>query len=157
VAVPIVEQIAQAILAALDVLKAAGTLSDAKRPLRTGIPVNPKDKLAVLYQDDPEEDAEQGSEGRGPVDRQSWIQPFMIDCYVRPSDTSTTAVDTTINMLRADVEKAMRLTPTWGGLAIDTRIRAPEGFLTGDESAEGVRVNIDVLYRTDEDDPYVQG
>jgi len=148
-ATPIIEQIAAAIKTALDALVTAGSASKAERPLRSGMPSSPQDKHLVLMQGDASEVED------GAIGHKTWMQPFAIDCFVRPSDSSTTPVDTAINTLRADVEKALRDDPTWGGLAIDTIIRDPEGFLAG-EGTEGVRVNADVHFRHLEDDPYSQ-
>jgi len=150
-ATPIIELIAQNLLAALQEIVTAGAAAAAIRPLRAGLAQAPEDKLLVLYQGD---DVEQV--GEEAVQRfKTWIAPFSVYCYVRPSDDSATAVDTSINTLRADVEKKLREAPTRGGYALDTRIGDPEGFIaTG--GSEGVIVSVDVLYRHLEDDPYAQ-
>jgi len=154
--IPIVEQIAQALVARLETVSVAGgyetDVARVARPTKTGgYPL--EDRLVVLLQDDPAEDAD--LEGAGSL--KAWVQPFRILCFVLPSDTETTPVDTRINTLRADVEKAVRVDPTLGGLATDAVIRAPEGWTVRDTAFEGVTVNVDVHYRTAEDDPYAQG
>lgn len=146
----VVEQIAVKILAALQEIVAAGDAALVERPLRIGVPSSPRDKALYLYQDDPTED-------EGPVGGWlQWLQPFLVDCFVVPSDDSATAVDTEINELRAQVEKKLRETPQWGlpGAAIDTRIEAPVGFTDINGTFAGVRVTAVVQYRTREDDPY---
>ena len=85
-----------------------------------------------------------------------WVQPFAVDCYVKPSDASTTPVDTAVNEIRAQVEKKLREDPTCGGLALDLRIAEPEGFVAANGAFEGVRVVFSAAYRTREDDAYAQ-
>jgi len=147
-ATAIIELIAQAIKTTLDTMVVAGDAVAVDRPLRTGLPTNPKNTLLVLYQGDPEED-------ESPHGCKYWIQPFAVDCYIKPSDASVTPVDTAINDLRSKVEKKLRENYTCGGYAHDLRIRAPLGFIV-DEGIEGSRVNFDVMYGTLEDDPFTQ-
>jgi len=150
VAACILEQIAAFVKTALDELVVSGAASSVDRPLRTGTPRSPADKALVLYQDDPALDEE------APMGFKQWVQPFAVDCYVKPSDASTTPVDTAVNEIRAQVEKKLREAPTCGGLAIDLRIGEPEGFVAANGAFEGVRVNFAVLYRHLENDPYSQ-
>jgi len=144
----ILEQIAKAVTAKLEDLVTAGTAADVQRPLRPGIPDRLQHTSLVLYQDDPTED-------QSPHRFKQWIQPFIIECYIRPSDDSTTPVEETINNLRAEVEKKLLEDPSFGGLAVDTRIRAPRLFQL-DEGFEGIAVRADVIYRTIETDPFSQ-
>lgn len=146
---PVVEQIAKAILTALGEIVTDGNAADVQRPLRTGIPDNLQNKSLVLFQGDPTRDQ------NGPHGFAQWMHEFEVCCFVRPSDNSATAVDETINILRADVETKLREDPTWGSLALDTRIGDPFSFTTGD-GTEGVFVVFSVIYRTLEDDPYSQ-
>jgi hypothetical protein len=142
----VIELLAQAVLAKLQELIVAGHAIQVERPLRIGLPSTPVNKALVMYQDDPREDEPE-------YGFKQWIQPFAIDCYIRPSDTDAMAVDTRINALRAEVEKKLREDYTFGGYALDARIRAPEAFLTG-EGFEGVRVNVEVTFRHNENDPF---
>ena len=148
-AVCILEQIAQAVKAKLDELFALGRATSAERPLRTGVPDSPADKSLVLYQDDATEDDEQ------PPGFLQWIQPFVIDCYVWPSDSSAEAVDSAVNDLRARVERKLMEDVTLGSLALNAHIGAPQHFLH-QAGVNGVRVTFSVIYRTREDDPYAQ-
>ena len=147
---PLIEQIVAAVLVKLDALVTAGTLASAERPLRVGLPDSPGNASAYLYQDDPDEaeDQEYGFK--------TWELPLVVALYARPSDTSATPVDTTLNRLRAAVEKQLLTDPTFGGLAMDARVRAPLGFSAGDGAYDGVFVNLEVLFRTLENDPYNQ-
>ncbi|HUX00911.1 MAG TPA: hypothetical protein VMY35_08015 [Phycisphaerae bacterium] len=147
-ALPIIEVIAAWLLTKLLELKTLGIASEAVRPTRSGIPVRPQDKLLVLYQPDPEE----GEQEQG---HKVWIQPFAVDCYVRPADASTAAVDATINTLRSRVENKLIADITCNGLAMNVEIRAPQGFQEG-EGFEGVRVNFAVTFRHLETDAFTQ-
>lgn len=143
---PVVEQIAQSIRTAVDAIAWASCV----RPTRLG-GYTPVDGLVVLEQDDPDPDDE-----GAPHAHKQWRQTFALSLFVVPSDTSTDPVDTTINTRRADIEKALRENAQWSGLAIDTRILAPQGFQADDGSFEGVAVMAEVTYRHLEDDPYTQ-
>jgi hypothetical protein len=149
-ATPIIETIAAAIKTALDELVTSGDASSCARPVRVGSPASPADKSILLYQEDPALDEE------GPMGFLQWMQPFLVFCFVKPSDTATAAVDTAINALRSAVEKKIRETPTWGGYAIDTRIQPPTSFAEQSGAYAGAIVTFIVLYRTLEDDPYSQ-
>ncbi len=130
----------------LDELVTSGDLAAVTRPTRGGLAVRPQHLLGALYQDDPEEiEASQGAK--------YWNMPCAVDLYVRPADGSTAAVDTTINNLRATVEKKLMADYTCGGNAHLLTIRAPQGFIEG-EGFEGVRVNFDVEFGTLETDPF---
>jgi len=150
VAVSILEQIAQAVKAKLDELITSGVALTVDRPTRLGAPSKLKDKSLYLYQDDPIKDE---SAPQGFI---QWEQPFLTDCYVVLSDTDESAVDTTINEIRAQVEKKLREDPTFGCLAVDARIEEPQMFAEINGSFAGVMVTLVVLYRTREDDPYSQ-
>jgi hypothetical protein len=150
---PVVEEIAQAIKTRLETVTVAnGYQQDVTvvRPTRLGGFV-PSDLQIVLTQDDPTllGDIE------GANSMKEWRQRFVANCLVRTSDTNTEPVDTTINTLRADVEKALMSSETWwDGLATDCRVLASEGFIMADGEYEGVAIPFELDYRTDRDDPY---
>ena len=143
------EQIALAIEAKLNELVAAGHARAVERPKRVGLEATPEDKSIYLYQDSPSEDT-------APTNFKQWLQPFVIDSFVVPSDASTTPVDTEINELRARVEMKLREDPTFGlpGLVIETEIQEPVMFAHVSGAYAGIRVTAVVTYRTKEDDPY---
>ena len=149
-AAPVIETIAAAIKTKLDELVTSGDASSCERPVRVGLPDSPGDKALAMYQDDPTLDEE------GPMRFTQWVQPFAVFCFVKPSDLSTTPVDTAINALRSAVEAKVKEDGTWGGYAIDTRIQAPETFAVQSGGYAGVVVHFDVLYRTRAGDPYSQ-
>lgn len=152
-AYPIVEQIAQAAKTQLETVTIAhGYQQDVTvvRPTRTGGFV-PSHLQIVLTQEDPTllGDLE------GANSMKEWRQPFVANCLVRTSDANTEAVDTMVNTLRADVEKALMSSESWwSGLATDCRVLAPEQIITTDAEYEGVAIRFELDYRTDRDDPY---
>jgi len=148
---PILERIADAVAQQLESVTAANgynsTVSDVVRPNRAG-PVTEADALVVMSLADPE-----------PVDEAvagyaEWRAVFLIDLYAIASDTATAAIDTTINIFRADVERALLADPTWDGHAIDSEIESPTDWMAEDGSVEGVTVRLAVNYRTPETDPF---
>jgi len=146
----VIEQIALRVLARIEELVDDGILAAVQRALRAGLPSAIADKMAVLYQDDAVA-AEESPHGHS-----QWTTAFAIDVYVKPSDASTTPVDTTVNDLCARVQRKIMEDRLWGGLALWTRIVAAESFALNDGSAEGVRVWFEVGWRTRETDPFTQ-
>ena len=108
------------------------------------------DKLVVLFQEDP---AKSDAAPQGHI---WWVQPFAAACFVLESETSTTAVDSRINSLRSDVERALCLDRNRIGLAVDTVIDAPNLIVDDVGGVSGIVVRFSVHYRTLEDDPYSQ-
>jgi hypothetical protein len=155
---PLVEQIAAALVAVLAAITVAAgyrtTVSGVVRPRRLEDHAAADSGIALM-QDDPEEDGELES-GAGGL--KMWLQPFRIHCFLQISDADTTALDTRLNRFRSDVEKAIRANPTLGGLATDAIVRPPESWIfKPNRSFEGVTVNVEIHYRTLENDPYTQG
>ena len=153
---PIVEQIAQEIDARIaEITTANGFNQDLTplRPTRLNLEgdVAPTDGTVVILQEDPSEDDENSTDGNAAI--KAWVQSFSLAAFVIASDATTTAIDTRINQVRADIEKKLTADITRGGLAIDTRIRPPRMFNEAPQ-ATGIVINVDVHYRTREDDPY---
>ena len=150
-ATPIVEQIVQHVA---DSVTAIGGLT-AVRPTRLGFTGNamPENGKVLVVMGETERDEELSREGHPPA--LAWRQTIELLAFVVESDAATTAIDTTINQVRSDIEKKLREDPARGGLAIDTLIGAPE-ILPAVEGVEftGVIVTAVVIYRTSEDDPY---
>lgn len=94
--------------------------------------------------------------GDAPYKTQEWMRRYNVLVYVFDSDLEPTApYDQFVNVLRADVEKAVLSDRQRGGLAIDTFPRGDGAFADANDVG-GVAVMFDVLYRTDEADPYTQ-
>lgn len=86
----------------------------------------------------------------------AWNLPIVIFGELRPSEDNTTAIDTLINEFAADAVKAI-CTPAsswhnWDSLAIDTRIDNVEPIVA--EDACGFKMELTVIYRVTENDPY---
>ena len=82
-----------------------------------------------------------------------WVQ-FALAAIVIDSDDAETSIDTRLNQVAADIEKKMMEDVTRGGYAIDTRPDGAGPFISDDGSISGVMVEISVLYRTKDEDPY---
>jgi len=143
------EQIVAWVKTKLAELVSAGTLIAVERPVRDGLPSNVRHGLLALYQDDPAEiEATHGAA--------YWNLPLACLLFAKPADGSTTAVDTTLNDLRAHVEKKLMEDTTCGGLAHLVTIRAPEHFAHARGDWEGVIVNVEIQFGTLESDPFTQ-
>ena len=139
-------------------------IADVIRPQAIGLAAGtPRDRLAVLFQLEPEEDLEKNSLGgnlnpdAGTVWKH-WIQPFAVALYRMTDEKADppVAADTLFNEFRADVERALLIDASWGGLVYATFIRPPIPFTTGAGSAVGLAVIVEVSYRTLETDPSAQ-
>ena len=158
---PILEQIAAAIAARLATITAANgyavTVDSVVRPKRSGEGFCPRDYGVALLQDAapnaPELVLSAGSQG---VTIEQWRQRFTVDLVCRVSDGSATAVDTLLNQFLAEVQRAIWLDESWGGLALNTEAAGTEYPAVG-AAQEGVSLLLDVIYRVRQGNPYVQG
>jgi hypothetical protein len=154
---PIIERILQNVKTVVDGITVVAGYNqdlDAVRPTKMdfddGAPaVNGK---VVILCDDPEPNVEKSNAGN-PA-RQAWTLSLVLVAYVIPSDTSTTPIDTLINRVRADIEKALQADPYRGELAVDTSPAGSQKFVEEGGAACGVAVFVDVVYRTPINDPY---
>ena len=103
----------------------------------------------IIVQDDPRE----GTDGQV-YNTREWVLPFVVGCYIVPLETDTTPIDTYVNIIAADIEKALMVDRYRGGNAMDTTIRASHTISEGLEY-DCIVVNVEVSYRTSELDPYV--
>jgi hypothetical protein len=156
VADSILEQITADIVSSLDEVNSgesygSGTYANTftvQRRKRRGNAPEAGQTLAVVMMGQPIKlvDAAQDSMG--------WDQPYFIDIYVDPDESSTTDVDKAINSALADAEIALMKSEdarTRGGLAFDTRELAPVRFVDGPN--QGVQVRVIVRYWTAFNDP----
>ncbi len=86
-----------------------------------------------------------------------WRQPFIIIVYALNADRSVVTIDTRLNQITADMEKALRVDPTRGGYAKVTNIGEPELMINGDGSCSRVDLSFTVDYRVLNTDPYTNG
>lgn len=149
------EQIAQSIYTALQTVTTGNgyTLTVvAVRPTGRDL-YTPQDKLAVLQQDDPTRNDEWSVSGNPVAD--AWDLVYTIDVWRAVDETSTVAMDKLLSNAWADVIKAIMADETHGGIALMT---APQPRVTTyyeGGAFEGVRCELSVTYRTDQNDPTV--
>lgn len=156
---PIVEQIAANLKTAIDAITVTnGFQQDLKavRPTRLGFADDevPENGTVLITQDDPEPLDELSAPGNPAL--KAWRQPFVLIAFVIESDGATTPIETRINRVGADIQKKALEDPGRGNLAIDTHVQAPNIMNEGPRFT-GIIVNVEVDYRTPEDDPYTKG
>lgn len=146
---PILEQIAQAMLTQLQGLTEAGgynfTLASAERPTRYST-WKPTHLAALLTQSDPVP-AEEST-----FDEDHWTCEFQVHAALRVSDSSSTPIDTLINVLGADLIKALCADRTFGNLADSLDILKPLKWQ--EDGFAGVTVSCRVHYQHAKGDPY---
>jgi len=158
---PIDEQIVQKIAAALALITVANgyqvDVSEVYRPLTIGgyNRTPPGDYSISLISEDPVRNEELDFFGDPP--RIGWDQGEEMFLNYRPSDeNTTTAIETTLRIFWADVIKKLLATPTWDGLAIDTKVGAPTWFGDPANAVVGISAVITFQFRVKENDPYNQ-
>lgn len=106
------------------------------------------DLTAIVGFDD---DVEAGTEDT-PINFQSWIRPYWVLVYIyEPSEEMP--YDQRLDIVRADIAKALMQDASRGGHAQNTFIRAPIRFDPPNDTT-GILVQFDVHYWHDEEDPY---
>ena len=84
----------------------------------------------------------------------AWVRSYGVQVYIFQQDLADGVnFHTTLNTVRADIEKALMADVTRGGYAHNTEIQSPQEFVDSND-ATGVVVFFDVTYRTDQYDPY---
>ncbi len=152
---PIIEDIAANILTTINRVTTGNGYNQTivvKRPSR----VDYESKAAA---DDLEGVIYQGKRERlaSEMNSYTWRQPFTIVVYALNNDGSSTTIDTRLNQICADMEKALRVDITRGGNAYHTDIGEPENLIADDGSNSAVVLPITVDYRVLKSDPYTKG
>lgn len=149
---PIVEFIAANIKTTIEgVTTTAGynqTLT-AIRPKRIDYKELPADLTVVIRQMSQEKPAQA-------VQTAEWFQRFALMAVVIDSDTATTSIDTRLNQVSADIQKALLVDASRGGYAQDTMINSIQTWYDQTGKTTGVAVEITVHYRVVWNDPYTQ-
>ncbi len=153
--VPIIENIAANILTTINGVTTGNGYNQtitAKRPSRV-------DYDSEAAADDLEGVIYQGKRERltSPLTMQTWRQPFAIVVYALNDDGSETTIDTRLNQICADMEKALRVDVTRGDNAYQTDIGEPEFMVADDGSISAVVLPITVDYRVLKSDPFTKG
>lgn len=151
---PIIEQIAEDIKGAISEITTANGyqqnlvgIRPTRRGLEDGAQVSDGHVL-VMESAAPEPEERTGNPGW-----YEWLQMFELHAVVLPSDTDEVPIGTYLNRVRSDIEKKLRVDPQRSTLAIDTRMAGATYYPVGPEDA-GVTVDVIVLYRTRDNDPY---
>lgn len=155
---PVIEQIAARIKTVLgNVLTANGysvTLGTVHRPPRLPFRVESLDDLeAVITQGDRERSEDNDLQGNPPAI--AWMQPFEIAAIRKPTEATTTAIETNLNTLGADIEKALMSDAELEQMIVERHLQPAGQEVAGDGAYGVVTVNLEVIYRTSETDPYV--
>ena len=87
----------------------------------------------------------------------TWRQPFIVIVYALNADRSSTTIDTRLNQITADMEKALRVDITRGGNARHTGIGEPEFLIAADGSVSATMLPFTVDYQVLNTDPYTKG
>ena len=149
---PIIEHIAANILTTINTVTTAGDYNqdiNCIRPKRVDFVTPWKDLDAVLNQLE-SEDIDLGNGVKG------WQQSFICEVVVIDSDDSASTIDTRLNQIAADIEKALTADVTRGGYAIETSITGTQRFEADDAGPGGIAIEFFVDYRTVYNDPYTQ-
>lgn len=95
--------------------------------------------------------------------KKQWVQQFQITYYSTADEDDTTPADQTLLKAASDIFKALRVDSKRGTassgdpLAIDTDINGYDIDIDENGAWDAITVIVDVLYRHNEDDPYMGG
>ncbi len=89
-----------------------------------------------------------------PLGKDQWWITYWTQCYAVEPDENSNAHDQRNARIFADVNKAVCIDYTRGGLAIDTRVTMADPMSLNLPDFRGVIVQIQVWHRTAVDDPY---
>lgn len=145
---PIIEQIAAALKTVLDGITEANGYTYTLAPVRPSRIERPKPAhlMASLWQEDPEREDDGFRDDM-------WKCVFPIGICFRQSDNDEAAIDTALNQIRSEVEKALCVDRTLGGLADSLYILEPEKWVE-EEGFAGVTVSPEVHYHHAVGDPF---
>ncbi len=158
--VTVLENIALTLEARLNLLVNQTTYNthvyDVVRPTQLGSNWTPKHLQIVLTQGANEVVEELSFPGNPPAICRRVT--FNIRCHVMSNEQDIESIDTVINTFAADVIKVVCTASDWhnfGGYAIDASWQSHED-IQSDGGVDGVNIPIAIIYRTDENDPYVR-
>jgi hypothetical protein len=153
---PVKEQITEAVVTALGNVQVSKgfftTLAEVFRPRRTGEGPGPKAPGVRVIQG-PDHPTGEGVDGNPPA-RERELTVFC-DGFLRLSEQSTTPMDQALNLLEADIIKAVMADPQFGGLAINSHIGPIFYDDKEGDGIEGIVVTLLVTYQTSENDATV--
>lgn len=86
-----------------------------------------------------------------------WRQSFHIEIFALADDRSAVTIDTALNTIAADIEKAVRVDITRGGYAEQTHLDAVVFGDTDDGTITAVQITVSVDYKVLKTDPFTKG
>ncbi|HEV7299701.1 MAG TPA: hypothetical protein VGN72_10080 [Tepidisphaeraceae bacterium] len=132
---PVVERIAIRLLdAAQSIKKADGYSFDAVASRVVSVPSSPADGSIQLFQLDSQIDDDPAIPRATHI---GWRQPFVFACYARMSQQDPTPIESKLNMMRSDVERAVMSNPRLGGLLSKDVVPQPP-LTDGDQAGDGI-------------------
>jgi hypothetical protein len=159
---PVVELIAQAIVNRIKRVSSRNgfqiDVSNVVRPTGRGFEWSPQHLQVVVVQSETERLGEADVESSTII--VAYRQTFRIELEVMPQEDENVPWDQVMNVLRADVEKAIAYDEGgmhwqyWGGLAKNSEMGSPQLEPSNDGSHLSVVLLLQVDYRVPENDPY---
>lgn len=153
---PVIEQIADTLVSRLQAITTGNgylfSVASVLRPDRNGTPTHVD--YGVIVEQTTTERNDDLTRASATGLQIAWNTEFQITCFLRPTDTDTTALDQLGNFALSEMTRAIASTSTWhtfGSKAIDATFTGQEHF--SDENGAGVRLLLRVTYRTDESNP----
>jgi hypothetical protein len=147
---PVSELIALNILATVEGVQESSGYNyniTAQRHSRSG------DKESHLNAIIVQEDAREVTEPKV-YNTKEWIQPYNIGVFIMPPEDDPTPIDTYVNLIIADVQKALMVDRYRDQNALDTQVRAAHIVSEKGLEYEIAVVVVEVTYRINELDPY---
>ena len=147
---PISEQIAEKVLERLQTITTVNgyryTLDVYRADMHRGL--SPRDNRAIIFEGDDE--AEEPPQGHF-----QYRKRFAVLVFTLEPDDSMSPLDSRVNIVRADIEKAVMADPFWDDLASNTFLGGARRFDPTEETY-GCVVDFDIQYQVLDSDPYSQ-
>lgn len=146
---PVSEKVAANLVDSLAVVKLDGGYSVDLVPVRRGrLGETPAHGLCVIHQTGQEIEANPSHL------IQLWKMSFILVIYVVQSEKAVDEpIDRQVNLIAADVCRALMADPQRGGIAHDTLIESVSVLIEGSEGYSGFEIALSVNYATLENDP----
>ena len=158
---PVVEQIAQKIQYRLGLVDEAGgfntTAAEVVRPTRLGNNFRPEDYQIIVATGERTENKELSCAGN--PRSVAWNQAFVISANLLPSKHDNRPIDLLRSTFDADVTRAITTGQKgdwaqWDGLAVYSEIGSAAPTIESDTTIAGVQLELLVIYRVSEINPY---
>lgn len=154
---PVVSLIADELFRRLETLVAVPiediVIKGVIRPTRLGTYM-PEHCLIVLTRGDSVRVPDLDCPGNPPA--VAMMQTFNVRCHIAPSEKDPTPVERYEDVITAIIHQAVTTGTDWHRFdanAIDAMVEPTES-ISGDGGYDGINIPVNVIYRTDEGDPY---